>query len=36
MRAVIDSDVLIDYRQGLLPAKVELDRYDRREMNLIS
>lgn len=36
MRAVIDRDVLIDYLQGLRPAKVELDRYERREMSIIS
>jgi len=27
MRAIIDSDVLIDYLQGLEKAKRELDRY---------
>lgn len=27
MKAVIDSDVLIDYLQGVKEAKVEIDRY---------
>ena len=36
MRAIIDSDVLIDYLQGLEKAKRELDRYARREMSIIS
>ena len=30
MRAIIDSDVLIDYLQGLNKAKSELDRYPKR------
>jgi len=36
MRAIIDSDVLIDYLQGLDKAKRELDRYSKREMSIIS
>lgn len=36
MRSVIDSDVLIDYLQGLEKAKVEIDRYARREISIIS
>ena len=36
MRAIIDSDVLIDYLQGLEKAKRELDRYAKREMSIIS
>ena len=36
MRAIIDSDVLIDYLQGLDQAKRELDRYSQREISIIS
>jgi predicted nucleic acid-binding protein len=36
MRAIIDSDVLIDYLQGLEGAKKELERYSRREISIIS
>jgi len=36
MRAVIDSDVLIDYLQGLEKAQFEIDRYARREISIIS
>ena len=36
MRAIIDSDVLIDYLQGLEVAKRELDRYPQREISIIS
>ena len=36
MRAIIDSDVLIDYLQGLEKAKLELDRYSQREISIIS
>ena len=36
MRAIIDSDVLIDYLQGLEKAKRELDRYAKREISIIS
>ena len=36
MRAIIDSDVLIDYLQGLNQAKLELDRYAKREMSIVS
>jgi predicted nucleic acid-binding protein len=35
MRAIIDSDVLIDYLQGLDPARRELDRYAQREISII-
>lgn len=34
MKAVIDSDVLIDYLQGIPAAKAELDRY-RRPLYLV-
>ena len=36
MRAIIDSDVLIDYLQGLDEARRELDRYSKREISIIS
>ena len=36
MRAIIDSDVLIDYLQGSEKAKTELERYSRREISIIS
>ena len=36
MRAIIDSDILIDYLQGVERAKVELGRYRRREISIIS
>ena len=36
MRAIIDSDVLIDYLQGLDQARRELDRYAQREISIIS
>ena len=36
MRAIIDSDVLIDYLQGVKKAKVEISRYSRREISVIS
>jgi predicted nucleic acid-binding protein len=36
MRAIVDSDVLIDYPQGQARAKVELGRYARREISIIS
>ena len=36
MRAIIDSDVLIDYLQGVKKAKVELSRYSQRETSVIS
>lgn len=36
MRAIIDSDVLIDYLQGLNTAKLELDRYPKREISIVS
>jgi len=36
MRAIIDSDVLIDYLQGLDKAKQEIERYFKREISVIS
>ena len=36
MRAIIDSDVLIDYLQGFDKAKRELDRYSPREISIVS
>lgn len=36
MRAIIDSDVLIDYLQGLEKAKQELELYSKREISIIS
>jgi len=36
MRAIIDSDVLIDYLQGVEKARVELDRYPKREISILS
>jgi predicted nucleic acid-binding protein len=36
MRAIIDSDVLIDYLQGLDKAKKELERYSKREISIVS
>lgn len=36
MRAIIDSDVLIDYLQGAPAAKRELDSYAAREISIIS
>ena len=36
MRAIIDSDILVDYLQGLDKAKRELDRYSQREISIIS
>ncbi len=36
MRAIIDSDVLIDYLQGIEKAKRELDRYAKRETSIIA
>ncbi|HEY5078478.1 MAG TPA: type II toxin-antitoxin system VapC family toxin [Opitutaceae bacterium] len=36
MRAIIDSDVLIDYLQGHEEAKIELGRYSKRETSIIS
>jgi predicted nucleic acid-binding protein len=36
MRAIIDSDVLIDYLQGLEKAKMEIDQYPKREISIIS
>ncbi len=36
MRAIIDSDVLIDYLQGSDKAKREIERYSQREISIIS
>lgn len=36
MRAVIDSDVLIDYLQGIDEAKIELSRYNPPLYSIIS
>jgi len=36
MRAIFDSDVLIDFLQGNEQAKLELTRYRRREISIIS
>lgn len=36
MRAIIDSDILIDYLQGVERARLELGRYRRREISIIS
>ena len=36
MRAVIDSDVLVDYLQGLPAAAEELSRYQERCISLVS
>lgn len=36
MRAIIDSDVLIDYLQGLDKAKREIERYSEPEISIVS
>jgi predicted nucleic acid-binding protein len=36
MKAVIDSDILIDYLQGVEAAKRELANYRKREISIIS
>src|SRR5271169_1615352 len=36
MRAIIDSDVLIDYLQGLDKARKEIERYSKREISIVS
>jgi len=36
MRAIIDSDILIDYLQGIESARKELARYSRREISIVS
>lgn len=36
MRAIIDSDVLIDYLQGVEKARDELARYPKREISILS
>jgi hypothetical protein len=36
MRAIIDSDVLIDYLQGVEAARAELARYPKREISILS
>ena len=36
MKAIIDSDVLIDYLQGIVAARVELGRYRQPHYSVIS
>jgi predicted nucleic acid-binding protein len=36
MRAIIDSDVMIDYLQGVEAAKNELAKYSHREASIVS
>ena len=36
MRAVLDSDILVDYLQGLDKAKREIERYSQPEISIIS
>ncbi len=36
MKAVIDSDVLIDYLQGVPQAKQEIDRYSQSLYSVVS
>lgn len=36
MRAIIDSDVLIDFLQGVEAARTEINRYARREISIVS
>jgi len=36
MKAVLDSDILIDYLQGMDQAKVEISRYSRPLYSIIS
>ena len=36
VKAVIDSDILIDYLQGLEKAKQEIDRYSEPQISIIS
>jgi len=36
MRAIIDSDVLIDFLQGVKAAQTELAKYRRREISIVS
>lgn len=36
MRAIIDSDILIDYLRGIEKAKGELDRYSQAEISIVS
>lgn len=36
MRAIIDSDVMIDYLQGLESARIELGKYAVREASMVS
>jgi predicted nucleic acid-binding protein len=36
VRAIIDSDVLVDYLQGVETARTEINRYARREISIIS
>ena len=36
MRAVVDTNMLVDYLQGLPPARLELDRYQRPAISVIT
>jgi hypothetical protein len=36
MKAVIDSNILIDYLSGSIEAKTEIERYDRPHISIIS
>lgn len=36
MKAIIDSDVLIDFLQGVKSAQMELAKYRRREISIVS
>jgi len=36
MKAIIDSDVMIDYLQGVEAAKLELAKYSHREASIVS
>jgi predicted nucleic acid-binding protein len=36
MKAIIDSDVLIDFLQGVKSAQAELAKYRRREISIVS
>jgi predicted nucleic acid-binding protein len=36
MKAIIDSDVLIDFLQGVKSAQTELAKYSRREISIVS
>ena len=36
MKAVFDTNILIDYLNGISAAKVELDQYKKKEISIIS